>query len=462
MLPETTIALFRNQLHGPTITPTDADYDRTRAVWNGMIDRRPAIIVRCQGTADVIDAVRFAREHNLLVSIRGGGHNVAGYAVCDDGMMIDLSLMNGVWVDAKRRTARVQGGALWSDVDRECQLHGLATPGGVVSHTGVAGLTLGGGFGWLSRKHGLTCDNLLSAELVTAEGKLIMVSQEEHADLFWAIRGGGGNFGVVTSFQFQLHPVGPTVVAGLVFYPFAQAKQVLQGFRDFAATAPDDLYCVPLLRLAPALPFLPESVHGQAVVGIAACHVGPVEEGQAAAAALSSLGEPIISLFAPKPYTTHQKFLDVGAPHGRCYYWKSEYLPGLHDEIIDTAIDHAANISSPHSLIAFFQHDGAIQRVDPTATAYGRRSAAFALNISSAWDDISASAKHIAWTRQFWSAMQPHSIGGGYINFLSEDDAPTRVQAALGGPNYERLVAVKNQYDPTNFFRMNQNIKPTV
>lgn len=462
LLDDATIAAFRTRMRGPVISSWDAGYNKTRAIWNALIDRRPALIAQCSGVVDVIEAVNFARTNGLLVSIRGGGHNVAGYAVCDGGLMIDLSLMNGVWVDPAARTARVQGGALWGDVDRETQLFGLATPGGVVSHTGVAGLTLGGGFGYLSRKYGLTCDNLIAANMVTADGQCLTASAKENTDLFWAIRGGGGNFGIVTSFEFQLHQVGPTVMAGLAFYPFDQARTVLQAFRDIASEAPDELFCIPLLRLAPPAPFLPKSIHGKPVVGIVACYTGALEAGEAAVGPLRTLGNPVIDLFAPKPYTLHQSFLDDTQPHGRCYYWKSEYLAGLSDEVIDTAIEHAEKISSPFSLIGFFQLGGAINRTGSTETAYGRRNAAYALNIASSWENPADAEKHMAWTRGFWTAMQPFSMGGGYINFLSQDDDAARVKAALGGTDYERLIAVKNKYDPTNLFRMNQNIKPTV
>ncbi|MEZ4868582.1 MAG: FAD-binding oxidoreductase [Caldilineaceae bacterium] len=461
-LNETTVATLRSNLRGDLLTPEDAGYDETRRIWNAMIDRRPALIARCTGAVDVIEAVNFARAHDLPVSIRGGGHNVAGYALCDGGLMIDLARMNGVWVDPQRRTARVQGGALWGDVDRETQLFGLATPGGVVSHTGVAGLTLGGGFGYLSRQYGLTCDNLLSADIVTADGRLIHTSAEEHPELFWAIQGGGGNFGVVTSFEFQLHSVGPMVTAGLIFFPFDQARTVLQGFRDYAATAPRELFCIPLLRIAPPAPFLPSSIHGKRVVGIVACHIGALADGEAAVRPLRTLGDAVVDLIVPKPYVVHQAMLDATQPHGRCYYWKSEYLPDLSDGVIDTAIEHAEQLTSPFSLIGFFQLGGAIRDVAAQAAAYGRRDAGYALNIACSWQDPHEADKHIAWTRQLWRAMQPYSTGGGYINFLSQDDDNTRVQGALGGPNYARLVAVKNQYDPTNFFHMNQNIKPTV
>jgi FAD/FMN-containing dehydrogenase len=453
---------FRSRLRGRLLLPGDDSYDEARAIWNGMIDKRPALIARCVGVADVIEGVNFARAHNLLVSVRGGGHNVAGKAVADGGLMIDLSLMRGIHVDPKARTARAQPGANWGDLDWETQPFGLATPGGIVSATGIAGLTLGGGIGWLQRKYGLTCDNLLSVDIVTADGRFLTASEEENADLFWAVRGGGGNFGIVTSFEYRLHPVGPIVVAGLVLHPMEEAREFLRFYREYVATAPDELSVIPLLRLAPPAPFLPKEVHGAPVVGAAVLYAGPVEEGQRLVKPLKDFGSPLADLIGPKPYIVHQTMFDAGAPDGNQYYEKSEYLSGLSDDAIDVIAAHGPGITSPGSVVAFQHMGGAISRVGEGDTAVSHRDAALAFVIQSGWVDPEESDRHIRWTREFWKAMQPFSTGGVYVNFLSEDEGEDRVQAAYGAATYERLVALKNKYDPTNLFHLNQNIKPTV
>ena len=452
---------LKSSLGGRLLRLGDEGYDEARSLWNGMIDKRPALIVRATGVADVIDAVNFARTNELLLSVRGGGHNVAGLAVSDGGLMIDLSLMKGIRVDPKARAAWAQPGATLGDLDRETQAFGLAVPAGIVSTTGIAGLTLGGGIGWLSRKHGLTSDNLLSADVVTADGRFLRASDDENADLFWGLRGGGGNFGIVTSFQYALHPVGPMVVAGLVLHPMDQATEFLQFYREYAATAPDELTAIPLLRRAPAAPFLAQEVHGAPVVGVAVLYAGSIEDGQRALQPLKDFGSPLADLIGPKPFIAHQKMFDSGAPHGNQYYLKTEYLPGFSDEAIETIAAHGAAITSPLSLAAFFHLGGAVSRVDEDASAFSHREAAFALNIQAAWLDPAESDRHIGWTRDFWRAIQPYSTGGVYVNFLSEDEGQDRVKAAYGAAKYERLVALKNKYDPTNLFRLNQNIKPT-
>lgn len=462
VLEEAAVEEFKSSLRGELLRPGDEGYDEARAIWNGMIDKRPALIARCTGVADVIDAVNFARTNNLLVSVRGGGHNVAGKAVSDGGLMIDLSLMKGIHVDPKARTARAQPGVTWGDLDRDTQAFGLAAPGGIVSTTGIAGLTLGGGIGWLSRKHGLTSDNLLSVDIVTADGRFLTASEDENADLFWAVRGGGGNFGIVTSFEYRLHPVGPIVVAGLILHPMEKAREFLRFYREYAATAPDELTAIPLLRLAPAAPFLPEDVHGAPVVGVAVLYAGPIEDGQRVVQPLKEFGSPLVDLIGPKPYMAHQTMFDAAAPHGNQYYLKSEYLRSLSDDAIDVIATYGASILSPLSLAAFFHLGGAVSRVAEDDTAFSHRDAAFALNIQASWLDPEESDQHIRWTRDFWTAMQPFSTGGVYVNFLSEDEGEDRVRAAYGAANYERLVALKNKYDPTNLFRLNQNIKPTV
>jgi FAD/FMN-containing dehydrogenase len=452
---------FEARLRGQLLRPGDDGYDDARSIWNGMIDKRPALIARCTGVADVIDAVNFARTHGLLVSVRGGGHNVSGKAVCDGCLMIDLSLMKGIHVDPKARTVRAQPGATLGDLDRETQAFGLAVPAGIVSTTGIAGLTLGGGIGWLSRKHGLTADNLLSVDIVTADGQFLTASEDENADLFWGVRGGGGNFGIVTSFEYRAHPVGPVVVSGLVFHPMEKATEFLGFYREYVATAPDELTVIPLLRRAPPAPFLSPDVHGAPVVGAAVLYAGPIENGQRIVQPLKEFGSPLADVIGPKPFVALQTMFDASAPHGNLYYLKSEYLVGLSDDAIDAIAAHGASISSPHSIAAFFHLGGAVSRVGQDDTAFSHRDAAYALTIQASWLDREESDKHIKWTRDFWTAMQPYSTGGVYVNFLSEDDGEDRVKAAYGADKYERLVTLKNRYDRANFFRLNQNIKPT-
>lgn len=452
---------FKARMRGPLLQPGDAGYAEACALWNGMIQKKPALIARCTGSADVVTAVNFAREHNLLLAVRSGGHNIAGSALCDGGLVIDLSGMKGIHVDPQTRIARVQPGVNWGDLDHETQLFGLATPGGIVSTTGLAGLTLGGGFGWLSRKHGLTSDNLRSVDIVTADGRLLTASANEHADLFWGVRGGGGNFGVVTSFEFDLHPVGPTVMAGLVLYPMEQAREVLRFYRDWAAHAPDELGTLALMRIAPPAPFLPQEIHGRPVVGIAACYAGPVEEGARLLRAVREFGTPAADLIMPKPFMKHQALFDTANPSGRQYYWKSEYLFNISDDLIDTAIGYANQLSSPLSAVLLFQLGGAISRVDEHETAAGHRDAAFVMNVQSSWIEPRENDRHVGWTREFWQAIRPFSTGGVYSNFLTADEGEERVRAAYGA-NYDRLAALKNTYDPTNLFRMNQNIRPAL
>jgi len=456
------IAELKNSLRGDLLQTGDIGYEKVRRVWNGMIDKRPALIARCTGTADVIQAVKFAQQHDLLVSVRGGGHNVAGNAVCDESLMIDLSLMKGIHVDARCRTARVAPGATLGDLDHETQAFGLAAPGGVVSTTGVAGLTLGGGYGWLRRKYGLSCDNLLSVDVVTAEGKLLTASETENADLFWAIRGGGGNFGIVTSFEFRLHPVGPMVMAGVIFYPFAEAKTVLAGWRDFMATAPDEISSNATLWSIPPTPDFPEALHWQPMVAVIAVYSGPVEEGQQAIQPLRELATPITDASSPMPFTVMQSMFDPFFPEGQLYYyWKSLNLSRLSNDAIDTLIAHAETRPSPMSLIDIWAMGGAVSRVGPEETAFGDRSAPFTMVLNTSWPDPKDSEQNIGWTRQLWTEMQRFSPGSIYLNFpgLGEDNDET-VQKAYG-PNYERLATLKKKYDPSNFFRLNQNIKPT-
>jgi FAD/FMN-containing dehydrogenase len=442
------------------VGPDDDGYDAARAVWNGAIDRRPACVAGCTGVADVVAAVRFARERDLLVAVRSGGHGVGGHAVCDGGLVIDLSPMKGIRVDAAARTARAEAGVLWGELDRETQLHGLATVGGIVTHTGIAGLTLGGGIGWLTRKHGATVDNLLSADLVTAEGELVTVSADQHADLFWGVRGGGGNFGVVTSFEYRLHPVGPTVLAGPIFHPFEDASQVLRFYREFAAAAPDELTTIFELSVAPPFPFLPEDVHGEPIVMVGACYAGALEDGVEVVRPLKEFGSPIADLLEPKLYTALQAMFDPMVPHGWQRYWKSVELPPLTDDAIDTLVEHAAAFTSPKSYCIVFQLGGALARVGEGETAYSQRDAAHNVNINAVWTpDDPEGGRHVAWARDFFAALQPHAGGRVYVNFLGDEGAE-RVRQAYGDRQYERLAELKRAYDPTNFFRLNQNIEP--
>jgi hypothetical protein len=462
MLDEATVEEFKASLRGELIQPNDEGYDDARKVWNAMIDKRPALIARCSGTADVIAAVNLAREHDLLLSVRGGGHNIAGTALCDDGLMIDLSRMKGIHVDLNTRTARAQPGCNLGDLDRETQVYGLAVPAGIVTDTGIAGLTLGGGFGWLTRRYGYTCDNLLSADVVTADGTLLTASDKENADLFWGLRGGGGNFGVVTSFEYQAYPVGPQVTAGMVVHPMESAPEVVEFFREFSATAPEELCCVLILRMAPPAPFLPKEVHGKPIVAIAVCHSGSLEDGERAVRPLKEFGNPLGDIIAPKPFAVHQTLFDVAMAPGRHYYWNSHYLPEFPEAAGDVLMAHAAKITSPHSSILVFQLGGALARSGETDTPAGNRNAAYVLNVAASWEDPTLTDEQIAWSRGCWSDMQQFSTGGVNVNFLTGEEGDKRIRAAYGDANYERLVELKNKYDPQNMFRLNQNIPPSV
>jgi FAD/FMN-containing dehydrogenase len=448
---------------GELLLPTSPGYDTARRIWNGAIDRHPAYVARCTGVADVVAAVRFARERDLEIAVRGGGHNVAGTALCDEGMVIDLSAMRAVWVDPAGRTAWVQGGALWGDVDHETQTHGLATTGGIVGHTGVAGLTLGGGIGFLMRKHGLTIDNLLAAEVVTAEGSVIRASADEHPDLFWALRGGGGNFGIVTSFGFALHPVGPDVTAGPVFWAAEDTTDVLRFYRDFAAEAPEELGSVVRLGTVPPLAGIPEHLHWQPAVAVACCYAGAIEDGERAVQALRRFGAPLVDLISPTPYATFQGGFDDTVLHGWHYYWKSTNLAGLSDDAITVIADHAYTASSPRSYSAMFHMGGAVARVPHGATAYAARDLAHNIIIDAVWLPDEArerAASESAWARRFLQALQPHRAGGVYVNFLDTDDDAGRVREAYGDRIYRRLAEVKARYDPDNAFHHNKNIQP--
>lgn len=428
----------------------DEGYDQSRAVWNGMIDKCPALITRCTDAADVVSAARFARSHNLIVSVRGGGHNVAGNAVCAGGLMIDLSLMKGIQVDADRRTARAEAGVLWSELDAATQQHGLATTGGTVSHTGIAGLTLGGGLGWLMGKHGLACDNLLSVEIVTANGELLTASDTENEDLFWAVRGGGGNFGVVTSFMYQLHPVGPNILAGMILYPMDQSRDVLRFYRTFARSTPDELMVFAVFMNTP---------DGLPVVALLASWFGPLSEGEHYLRPLRNFGSPLVDLITEVPYLQNQTIFDAATPHGMPRYWKSGNLQDLDDGFITVVLDQVARQTSPYSFVLFFHIKGAAARVDPAKTAFGLREDQWDFDIVAQWTDLTENQTHIDWVRTFWNQVEPFTKGV-YVNHLGGEEEATRVRSAYG-TNYDRLAALKTKYDPGNFFRLNNNIAPT-
>jgi FAD/FMN-containing dehydrogenase len=442
---------------GMLLRPGDEEYEATRAIWNGAIQRRPALIMRCSSEDDVVTALAHARKSELPISIRGGGHNVAGTALFDGGVLIDLQTMKRILVDAAASRIVVEPGVLLGELDAATQAHGLALPCGINSTTGIAGLTLGGGIGWLMRRHGLTCDNLLSARMVLADGSRVRVAPDENPDLFWAIRGGGGNFGIVTEFEFQLHRLGPEVLAGAVLHPAEKAGDLLRFYREFASRAPRELTTVLNLRSAPAAPWIPEAVHGQDVVLIAACWAGDVEAGQRALAPLKSYGPPLADVITAKPFTLHQTFFDATVPRGWGYYWKSTYTTEWSDQAIDTLVGNAWRKQSDKSYTIVFQMGGEVAAKSEDEMAFTGRDAAFAVNINAAWT-ASDPAVDVEWTRDFWRALEPFSTGGVYVNFLSEE-GEERVRAAYGG-KWERLSSQKRLYDPDNVFRVNQNITP--
>jgi FAD/FMN-containing dehydrogenase len=452
------IADLRSRVRGEVLLPGDAGYDAARKIWNAMIDRKPGLIVRCAGVADVMSSVRLARDHGLLVSVRGAGHNIAGNAVCDDGLMIDLSAMKSVHVNPETRRAYVEPGATLADFDYEAQAFGLATPLGINSTTGVAGLTLGGGFGWLTRKYGMSVDNLVSVDVITAEGKRVRANAQENPDLFWAIRGGGGNFGVVTLFEFQLHPVGPEVFCGVIVFPFTQAKALLLKYREFVDQASQDLNVWAVLRQAPPLPFLPSEVHGKLVVLFPFVYAGDMEAGKRAIAPLRGFGQPHGEHVGLQPYTSWQKTFDPLLTPGVRNYWKSHNLSALREGAVDSIVEYAAKIPSPQGEIFIGLISGQANRVSKEATAYVQRDAKLVLNVHSRWEKPEDDKRCIAWAREFFSKTAPYATGGVYVNFLTQDEAD-RVKAAYGA-NYDRLVQLKSKYDPENLFRLNQNIKP--
>jgi FAD/FMN-containing dehydrogenase len=452
------LAAFKAGFKGAVLTPDDPAYDETRSIWNAMIDRKPGLIVRCTGTADVVQAVRLAARHKLLNSVRGGGHNIAGLAVCEGGLMIDLSLMRGVWVDAQQRKAVAQAGCTLADVDRETQLHGQAAVLGFVSATGIAGLTVGGGFGYLTRKHGWTCDTVLAMEVVTADARVLRVSADLHADLFWALRGGGGNFGIVTSFEYRLFPVGPDILGGAIAWRGEDAPQVLKAFAEFSAAAPRELTCVAALRTAPPAPWLPKEIHGKPMAAIFVCYNGSVEEGEKVLAPLRKLGQPVADIVTRRPYTQMQSLLDGTQPKGRRYYWKSHYLASVGRETMDLAIEHAARIRSPHSALLMFQVGGALNELEAGQSPVGNRDAAYVLNIAGSWEKPEDDAANMAWARDCFQATRGVSTGGTYVNFLTEEEGADRIEAAYGRAALDRLAGVKRKYDPDDLFRHTKRI----
>jgi FAD/FMN-containing dehydrogenase len=451
------ITELKGRTRGPLLRPADPGFDEARSVWNAMIDRRPALIVRCLGVSDVVACVNAAREHGLPLSIKGGGHNIAGLAVADGGLMLDMSLMRGVLVDVGARVARAQAGCLLGDVDAETQVHGLAAVLGFVSATGCAGLTLGGGFGYLTRRFGWTSDNLSSIDLVTAAGRVIRASEAEHSDLFWGLRGGGGNFGVATSFEYQLHPVGPDIVAGAIAWRGEEAAAVLEMYRSLATRAPRELTCVAGLRLAPPAPWIAKEVHGKPIVALFICYSGSLAEAEHWIAPIKAFGSPVGDVVQKRSYVSQQMLLDATQPKGRRYYWKSEYVRSLEPGLFTGAIEHASRIVSPHSAILIFPIDGALNGSREDHSAVGNRDACAVLNIASAWERAENDGENIEWARSAWRDLRQFSTGGTYINFLNEEEGDDRTRAAYR-TNYDRLAQVKAAWDPTNLFRANKNI----
>ncbi len=449
---------LKSNFRGAIILPGDSAYEGARKIWNAMIDKHPAIIARCATTSDVVRAVNFARDNGLILAVRGGGHNIAGNAMCDDGIVIDLSQMKAASADPGARRVTIEGGATLADLDAVTQAHGLATPLGINSTTGVAGLTLGGGFGWLSRKFGMTVDNLESAEVVTAAGEVVRASAAERPDLFWALRGGSGNFGVVTRFEFRLHPVGPDMLTGLIVYPISEAKSVLQQYRQFIAEAPDDLSVWPILRKAPPLPVLSPKIHGQEIIVLALLYAGDPKQGERLIEPLRKFGIPVGEHVGVQPYTAWQKTFDPLLAPGARNYWKSHNFSELKDGLFDAVIEYIEKLPSPQSEIFFGALGGATARPAPDSAAYAHRDAMFVMNFHGRWEDAGDDERCIRWARDFFNASAPFASGGVYVNFLTADEG-VRVRSAYG-PNYDRLVQVKRRYDPNNLFRMNQNIKP--
>jgi FAD/FMN-containing dehydrogenase len=446
-------------MRGTLLTPGDPGYDDGRTIWNGMIDRRPAMIARCIGVADVMTCVNFARDHGFELSIKGGGHNIAGLAVSDGAMMIDMSLMRGVWVDTEHRIAHAQAGCTLGDVDRDTQLHGRAAGLGFVSNTGITGLTLGGGFGYLTRRYGWTSDNVRSFQLVTPDGRLRRASETEEPDLFWGLRGGGGNFGVVTGIEYDLYHVGPEIMGGAIAWRAEDAPEVLEMFRQVNEQAPPEFVCVAAIRPAPPAPWLPQEIHGRLIVLLFVCDTGPIEEAKKRVAPVKAFGSPVGDILQPRPYLTQQSLLDATQPNGRRYYWKSEYLPGVEKELLEQFAKHGERIVSPHSAILLFPLHGALSQLPESHSAVGNRKTGMVFNVAGSWEKPEDDDANISWARDAWSDMRRFSTGGTYINFLTEEEGDDRIHDAYG-ENYERLVEIKRKYDPDNLFRINKNIAP--
>lgn len=447
---------FRTAHRGPVLDRDAPEYDETRKVWNAMIDRRPGLVARCTGTRDVVHAVRFAREHDLLLSVRGGGHNIAGLAVCEGGLMIDLSPMRGVFVDPRARVARALGGCTLGDVDVETQLHGLAAVLGFVSATGIGGLTVGGGFGYLTRRFGWTCDNVRSMEVVNADGDVVRAAADENDELFWALRGGGGNFGIVTSFEYDLHPVGPQIVGGPIAWRGEDAAEVLERYRALTAVAPRELTCVAVLRIAPPAPWLPKEIHGKPIAAVFVCWTGDEARADEVLAPLRACGRPIADAITRRPYVQMQALLDATQPKGRRYYWKSHYLPGLDPALFDVAVAELARIPSPHSAVILFHLEGALGEHAADRSPAGNRDAQFVLNVAGSWERPDADAQNVEWARRTFEATRAFSTGGAYVNFQTEDEGHDRIEAAYGATTLARLAALKQRYDPGDRFRHNK------
>jgi hypothetical protein len=453
------IAGLQDGFRGELLRPGDPGYEDARRVWNGSISRFPALIARCAGVADVITAVRFARDTGLLVAVRGGGHSFPGLSVCDSGLLIDLSPMKGIRVDPEARTVTAQAGVLLGELDRETQAFALAVPSGIVTHTGLSGLTLGGGINWLMRKYGLTIDQLLSVDLITADGEFVKASASENPDLFWGVRGGGGNFGIVTQFEFRLNPVGPIVLAGPIFWLMEESPDVLRFYREWIAEAPDELMTIVVHRKAPPLPFVPLELHGKLVVSVVCCYAGPVEDGEKAVKPLKAFGSPVLDLCVPKPFLAHQAMFDLSFQHGWWYYMRACDVAELTDEVIDITVDHSLRINSPLTAFPIWQSGGAVARVGEDETAFGGRSAGHTFNITAVTATGEGFDQEREWVRNFWSALEPYHTSV-YVNFLMEE-GEERIRQAYGAKKYDRLKALKRRYDPDNFFRLNQNIRPT-
>ena len=456
---ETAALELESSLRGPLVRPDNPSYDEHRRIWNGSISRRPALIARCTGVADVIAAVEFARRTGLEVAVRSGGHSFPGFSVADDALLIDLGPLKGIRVDPERRTARAQAGVLLGELDRETQQFGLAVPAGIVTHTGLSGLTLGGGIGWLMRKYGLTIDQLLSVDVVTADGEFVTASEDQNADLFWGIRGGGGNFGIVTEFEFRLNPLGPEVVAGPTFWRMEDSPEVLRFYRDWVAAAPDELMTIVIHRKAPPLPFVPEELHGELVVAVVCCYAGPIEDGERVVKPMRQFGRAVLDFCEPKPYLQHQSMFDPSFAPGRWYYMRSCDVAELSDEVIDTTVEHSMRIASPLTAFPIWQMGGAVARAGDDGGAFNGRGVGHTFNITAMTESADGFDQEREWARGLWSALEPHHMNTVYVNFLM-DEGEERVREAYGAERYERLRKLKRKYDPDNRFRLNQNIPP--